>query len=569
MQADLPLTDILECLPDAATFLDSAGHIVSVNEAFLHLTGLPAQMVIAQPISGFLHAPGGGLDLEPIRSELAAPGARPLSGEIVVGRRGRRGRRCRFRIGRVERQGHGHYLVTLQRHDRGRPRGGGAALVPDGVTGLMTRDPFADAVERAVLDARREGSRLALLFIDLDHFKEVNDNFGHERGDRVLAIIASRFARAVRGHDLLARWGGDEFVCLLAIDADDRAIVDVAERLLAEVAVPIELPEATVAVGASIGIARAPDDAQSGTALLSAADHALYEAKSQGGFGWRTFAPAMAARSRDRTRLRDDLGRAIRGDELQLYYQPMIDAATFVPVGVEALLRWLHPSRGIVGPGAFLPLAATSQERALQLLDIQIRRALADGPDLVAIGRQVAINFDARLVGNDEAFAMLGPLQRGLQLLGLQLTVELTEAAFTETPHRLQDFATKVRSLGIDLAIDDFGVGQASLLRLREISFDVLKVDRAFLGNVAGSERDRAISALAAKIGTELAATSVAEGVETSAQAAWACRLGYHVLQGFRMARPMPATALAAWHQHWKASERKALRAEMALEPTR
>lgn len=559
---DVSLGNLLACLPDPAALTDAAGHLLAFNARFCAAARAAEVELCGQPIQRFVHAPPPDRALTRVFGHFVTS-AEPWHGYVVFGRRGTRGRRSKLHIGRVDDRGHPHLLFVLR--DLGPEEHLHRRLVraarTDALTQLLNRGAFAEVLELAVLRAQTDDGRLALLFADLDGFKVVNDANGHDTGDRVLVEIARRFRTAVGQDGTVARWGGDEFACLVHETADGGRGVDVAERLLAEAT--RRLPEPMeAALGASIGIARLPEDATTTAALTSAADQALYAAKAQGG-GWRAFAPDLAARARERHRLRSDLRRATRSDELQLYYQPLVDARTLEPCGVEALVRWRHPERGLLTPGAFLGLLTNAADMSLRLLEIQVRRATADLAAIAAVAPALALNLDARLVAFAEVTSLLSPLHAALDARGRTLAVELTEASFGEHPAKLQRFVHSVRRAGMRLAIDDFGGGQASLLRLREISFDILKVDRAFVRSITVSARDRTISGLAAKVAAELSGTSVAEGIETAGQAAWARTLGYDALQGFRIARPMPPSALAGWHRRWTTSERGRLQAEI------
>ncbi len=561
---DVSLPHLLSCLPDPAAVTDAAGQVLSFNDDFCRATRSPAADLYGRSITRFIHAPSPENERARVNEHFTRADTPPLTTTVVFGRRGWRGRRYQLRIGRIDRGGHANFLVVLRdvQPQRQLHRGFRKAARTDALTGLLNRGAFTEEMELALLRAHREEQRLALLFIDLDGFKLVNDGHGHEAGDTALVEIARRFARAVRRDDLLARWGGDEFACLVSLPNGDRAVFEIAERLLTEAGLPLPAPIG-LGLGASIGIARVPDDATAAGTLLSCADQALYEAKARRGRTWCAYAPEIAQRSSDRARLRTDLKRAIHGEELSLYYQPIVDAETLEPRCFEALIRWLHPERGVLAPGAFLGLLTSSAERTLRLLEVQIERALADADHLLPLVGELALNVDARLIGRNDAFDLLAPLHARLKSAGAALCVELTEVAFDEQPQKLHSFIQEVRHQGMRLAIDDFGVGQASLLRLREINFDILKVDRAFIRSIAVSARDRTISALAAKVAGELSGTSVAEGVETAAQVAWARRLGYNALQGFRIGRPMPAAELPAWYQAWQQTERSRLLAEM------
>ncbi len=565
MPPNVSLTALLACLPDAAALTDAGGRLLSFNDKFAQATRSPSADLEGRDIAEFLHLPERGGAIAAATAHLARAGAEPLSAQVVLGRRGHGGRRCHLHVARLDDGGVTHMLFVLrdivpeQRLQRRINR----AARTDALTGLLNRGAFTHEMELAIRSAQEDDQRLGLLFIDLDGFKAINDSHGHEVGDSTLVEIARRFARTVRRDDLLGRWGGDEFACLVHLPAGDKAVLEVAERLLVEASLPLP-PPVGVGLGASIGIARMPDDASTAASFLGCADQALYEAKARSGRTWCAFAPAIAQRSKERARLQHDLRRAINAGELQLYYQPIVDAATLEPYCFEALIRWLHPERGVLAPGAFLSLLTTSGDKTMRLLEVQIERAFADADRLLPAASEIALNVDARLIGRTEAFSLLEPLQSRLTAAGGNLCVELTEVAFDEQPQKLQSFIQDVRKHRMRLAIDDFGVGQASLLRLRDIRFDILKVDRSFIRSIAVSARDRTISALAAQVAGELSGTSVAEGVETAAQVAWARQLGYHALQGFRIARPMPASAVPEWRARWAAVERRRLLEEMA-----
>lgn len=563
---DPPFSAVMNGLLDAAVVVDPAGHLLQVNQRFRELAGVAGAPLDDTSLNTLLRGPFQSRHAHAIARHFAAGHTAPLTLAGIVGRRGRRGVRCRLTVSPIAHPIVAFLVVFRAAAPLPKPQRRRLRLEPariDSLTGLASRAQFVDDMARAVERAHLLEQRLVLLIVGLDRFREVNEGHGHDRGDAVLIAIARRFTTAVRSEDHLCRWGGDEFACLLVIDGPDQAPVAVAERLLAAVALPVDFDDRAIAVGASIGFARLPEDALTASELVAAADRALDDAKAKGGMQWQAFTPAMTARARERSAIRDELSRALHGDELQLFYQPLVDARTLMPIGVEALIRWVHPRRGILAPSAFLTLLTSSPSRARQLLEIQIARARAELAFLEAVGGELAINFDARLVGDDAARAILEPLRMAMRERGMWLMVELTESAFNEQPTRLRRFIDGVREDGVRLAIDDFGGGQASLLRLREITFDVLKVDRALIRDLEQSPRDRTISALAAKVAGELSGRSVAEGLETAAQIAWAQRLGYHALQGFRIARPMPAAELANWLRVWRADGRPTLQTEI------
>jgi len=411
----------------------------------------------------------------------------------------------------------------------------------DSLTGMLNRaglhDVLADAIEA--------GRRFTLLWIDLDRFKEVNDTLGHAAGDELLATIAQRVVQCVPHGTAVARLGGDEFVALVP-DADDAHIDDIAAALVALVARPVMLRGMQIATGASLGIAAFPRDGRSVVDLLRHADMAMYAAKSRGRAQVVRFEAALGNAAEQHASLSRELARAVERDELRLHYQPRIDARTGRIRSVEALVRWQHPARGLLLPGAFIDLAEESG------LVVPIGRwVLGEACRQMAAWRRaglplksVAVNLSAHQLRTPALVEEVFDALRHHGLASTELELEVTESVLVGDVQATSHVLARLRAAGVRIAIDDFGTGYSSMAYLRYLPVDVLKIDRAFVKDI-GSDASadivvRAIVGLAGSLGLG----TVAEGVETAQQARLLIEMGCDELQGFHFVRPLPAQAV-------------------------
>ena len=411
----------------------------------------------------------------------------------------------------------------------------------DPLTGLANRPALADAVSSVV--ASQPGRPLHLLFIDVDRFKVVNDSLGHAAGDRLLVAIARRLESFVRPGDVVARIGGDEFVISL-VDVDAAGAEQVADRVLGALRVPVEVDGHRLFVTASIGVAAASEGIDVDS-LLRDADIALYRAKGAGRDQVAWFDEAARDESIRRLRLEVELRQAIDGDELVLHYQPSYDLRSGLVAGAEALIRWQHPTDGLVPPGAFIPVAEDSGligpmgEWALFEAARESRRRLDAGTPLT-----VWVNVSARQLArpgfSDVVRSCLSTVGLPASLLG----VEVTESVLADVASSTAELAA-LRSFSVRVAIDDFGTGYSSLTRLREFPVDVLKIDRSFVADLATGEDAQAVVAAIVELAHAIGAVTVAEGVETAEQLAVLRAMGCDSACGFHLARPVPASALA------------------------
>ncbi len=419
----------------------------------------------------------------------------------------------------------------------------------DPMTGLANRARLEQRLSGLLLEAGRHEAGVAVLFIDLDRFKEVNDALGHLAGDEVLRTIARRFEAVLPVGGLVARWGGDEFVAALPIGHDPEQALHHARRLRTAAAEPISVIDQTVRLAASVGIALYPQDASDGETLVRSADMAVYAAKVSGRASVRRFEDSMYASLRERHKLRQALRDAIDNDRLQLAFQPVVCARTGRTLSFEALTRWRDAERGWVSPAEFIPVAEESGSIVALgrwVLDNACRAAASwPSPEPGVPGPSVAVNVSAaQILAGD----FVPDLQEALRRSGLppqRLQLELTESFFAQDPDRLMGLLGSVRRLGVRVAIDDFGAGYSSLALLRRLPVDILKIDRSFIEDATPASATflEAIQAIARSLGLQV----TAEGVETEAQRTMLRALGIDLLQGYLIARPMPDHEARRW----------------------
>ncbi len=425
----------------------------------------------------------------------------------------------------------------------------------DPLTGLPNRLLFEDRLMHALRRherteegvAQRHVARIAVLFIDLDGFKPVNDSFGHAAGDTLLREIAARLQRVARDSDTVARIGGDEFVMLMEDATGAADAVSLARRTLEAVALPIEIAGRQVGVSGSIGIVVYPDHGHK-EKLVAHADAAMYSAKRAGGNTYALFESHMDAGALDQLSLQHDLRHAVEQGQLRLHYQPKVDVRLGSVRGVEALLRWQHPDRGLLAPDVFIPIA----ERfgligglGQWVLDEACRqmRAWADQ----GMRMRVAINLSAHQLREEDLVERIGDALARHRIDPSQLLCEITESvAMSDVQATRRSFDGLAR-LGVFLAIDDFGTGYSSLSYLRQLPARQLKIDRSFVADIEASSDARAIVSAVVHLAHDLSLSVVAEGVETKGQHDILLDLGCDELQGYLFARPMPADMVRAW----------------------
>jgi diguanylate cyclase (GGDEF)-like protein len=417
----------------------------------------------------------------------------------------------------------------------------------DALTGLANRTLFSQRIEHALAGARSTGDPVAVMVMDLDRFKDVNDSLGHHAGDELLQEVARRLSGALRASDSLARLGGDEFGILLAGASGTAAVTAVVEKLMKAMQEPITVQDLPLVVEASIGIALFPDDGTDVDTLLRAADVAMYTAKEEKtGYGFFD----GSARQLDVARLTlvGELRRALEKRELVLHYQPQALLRNDEVHSVEALLRWNHPERGQIGPDEFIPLAQqTGLIRPLTLY--VIGEALRQCRDWEREGLElsVAVNVSTRNLLDVEFPSQVRELLDASRLDAGRLELEITEDAVLADPVRTKAILEELAAMGVRLSIDDFGTGYSSLAYLKRLPISQIKIDRSFVMGMVSDEDDATIVRSTIDLGRNLGLDVVAEGVESAAIWAELRALGCTVAQGYYLSRPLPPAELADW----------------------
>ncbi len=524
------------------------GIIVHVNRAFMHITGYQKDEVIGQRPNKFKSGRHDRSFYEQMYRSLHDKGEwsgevwnRRKSGEVypqwqtICAIRDDGGRLTHYvavfsdisAIKHTERE-----LAHLVHHDP--------------LTDLPTRLRFNDRAAQALAAAQANKRGCALLLLDLDHFQSINDSLGHNIGDQLLKAVADRLKLVIDPGVTLARLGGDEFAILSENCSQVGQAADLAQLVVDVLKEPYELDSHRLFSSASIGISLFPSDAQSAEQLLRNADAALFKAKSNGRSGYALYTEELTAHAQQRVETASELRRALEQDELKVYFQPVHDLFSGKMIGVEALVRWMHPQRGLVPPGEFIPIA----ERTGLIADLdmwvmrqscqQMVRWLAEGKALDF----VAVNVSSRLFAHRAMYQRVSQVLHDTGLEPSKLEVEVTESAVMDDPEVALEQLHRLRELGLRLAIDDFGTGYSSLLRLKRLPVQKLKIDQGFVAGLPNDDDDvaivRVIIALARSMGMQIHA----EGIEQSEQARFLLEHQCDMGQGYWYGRPVPAQDL-------------------------
>lgn len=422
----------------------------------------------------------------------------------------------------------------------------------DHVTGLSNRRLFMERVEQSIDYARDQRRRFAVLALDMDMFKRINDRFGHDAGDEVLRTLAGRIQGALQPLDMASRPGGDEFAIILA-DICDESLDGRIERITRVLSNPVMIGASEVRVTASIGVAVYPDDADNVDGLMRSAEAALQQSKDLGRNSFSYFSPELHRQRRSHYLIGTRLHEALEKNELSLVYQPKIDLASGEVAGVEALVRWRNSDLGQVPPDQFIPMAEDmgliSQigHWVLREAASQARRWQDAGAPL-----PVAVNLSARQFQQGNVVGLIGTILKEQALEPRWLSIELTESSFLHNAEQTAEILRALRSRGIGISIDDFGTGYSSLSYIRTMTLDQLKIDRSFVINITGEERDRQLVRAIIAMSQALGLSVVAEGVETPEQLELLAELGCDQVQGYLVCRPLPAEALEQWYENYR-----------------
>ncbi len=421
----------------------------------------------------------------------------------------------------------------------------------DRLTGLANRELFQDRLEQAIVRADRNGNLVALLFLDVDRFKAINDTLGHKVGDELLCIVANRLQASVRKVDTIARLGGDEFTVVLEEISSPYDAEMVCRKIIESFEKPLQIQGRELYVTLSIGVTFFPQDATAVNDLLRNADTAMYRAKDEGRNKYHMFTADLNAQAVERLSIESALRHALDRDELFLCYQPKINLQTGGIAGVEALVRWRHPHRGLVSPVEFIPVA---EETGLivPIGEWVLRQACADATRWAELGLDevdVAVNLSARQFRQGDLLKTVNDVLSEFGFDPNRLELEITESLLMQDMQASQIALYDLKALGLEIYLDDFGTGYSSLAYLKKFPIDALKIDRSFIRDIPGNTDDEAITRAIVALGQALRLKVVAEGVETDAQLGFLNREGCDEVQGFLFSKPLCFDEFIAWAQ--------------------
>ncbi len=416
----------------------------------------------------------------------------------------------------------------------------------DALTGLPNRFSLHERMDQSIAFARRSGTRMAVMLIDLDHFKTINDTLGHHVGDQLLIQVAQRLEASVRASDIVARLGGDEFVVVLAgLDAGADAL-QIADHIVARIAEPYTVAGKELRTAPSVGICFYPDDAREIGDLIKNADIAMYHAKANGRGNYQLYTEKMRAEVTRRVTVENELETALREGQFVLHYQPQVEAHSGRVLGVEALLRWRHPVHGMIYPGDFIAIAEESRlivplgQWVLEEACRQLRR----WHDAGHAELHVSVNLSAVQFQDDDLPALIRKTLDDTGLAPRHLHLEITESMAMQNPEQNIVMMKALARIGVKLALDDFGTGYSSLAYLKLFPIDIVKIDRSFVKDIESDENDAAICEMTMLLAQKLGLCAVAEGVETEAQLAFLSRIGCQWIQGYLFSKPLPAAEI-------------------------
>ena len=539
---------VFDCTREGVLVTDAKGLIVHVNRAFIEITGYQREDVMGKMPSLFKSGRHSTHFYQQMFESLQRTGEwsgeiwnRRKSGEIYP----------QWQTIRVIYDDHAHlshYVAVFSDISAIKESEHELAHLAhhDPLTDLPNRLLFTDRTQQALASAQIQKRGCALLLMDLDHFKIINDSLGHNVGDKLLKLAGERLQALLGPAVTLARLGGDEFAVLAESCTQVVQAAALAQRILTALQQPFNFDGHQLFISASIGISLFPSDALSAEQLLRNADSALFKAKSAGREGYALYTEELTAHAQNRVEIAGELRRALQEEELRVYYQPVHDMHDGRLVGVEALVRWQHPERGLVPPGEFIPIA----ERTGLIADIdgwvmnhacrQMCQWLADGVPV----RFVAVNVSSRLFARRELYDQVAKVLHDTGLDPTFLELEVTESAVMDDPEVALEQLHRLRELGLRLAIDDFGTGYSSLLRLKRLPVQKLKIDQGFVAGLPWDEDDAAIVRVVIALAKSMGMQVQAEGIEQVEQARFLLDLACDFGQGYWFGRPMPASEI-------------------------
>jgi len=538
---------LLDSLPDPAWLSDRQGLLIAVNDAYATLSGKPVDSILGLSMEAAMPSSFGQALAELSASALQQQCQQKQAGSLPAGKAGLR---------------HYEYIATPVFDDAGGIAGvSGVArditqlhedqerirhlAEHDLLTDLPNRSLLAEHLAGALAETLGSHAELALMFLDLDHFKNINDTLGHDIGDQLLLQVAQRLSASLDERDTISRQGGDEFAILIRGHGAPARLATIAQRLINAISHPFIVAGHELRVGASIGICTYPHDGNDIGSLLKNADTAMYQAKAAGGNTYRFFTPEMNLRISERVTLENNLRRALYSEEIHLHYQPQTDVRSGRLIGFEALVRWQHPELGNIPPARFIPVAEESS-LIFQIGERVLREACRQNRQWQTMGLPpvvIAVNLSAVQLRQPDLAQRVSRILNETGLDARWLELEITESAFIHDTDRIIEAVQQLRAIGIKLSVDDFGTGYSSLSYLKRLPFDRIKIDQSFVRELPANTDDvaivRAIIAIAASLQKEV----IAEGVELGEQRDFLLQLGCDLMQGYHFGRPMDAAA--------------------------
>lgn len=542
------LRGIMEMVADGIITLSETRIIESVNPSARRLTGYEEGALEGRDIRDLLPEPDRTQFLAALQNRVRDGGVADRADKpLELALRRRDGSRVSVSLSVSEMRRDGSRLFVCVLHDITERKRFEAQLMymanHDPLTDLPNRTLLEDRLAQALVRAQRNRTMTAVLFLDLDRFKLVNDSLGHDVGDHLLRAVAERLQGAVRRSDTVGRLGGDEFMVVITDLAETHDAARISQSVLKALSQPFEIGERQLFITPSIGLSLSPNDGEDFQTLLRNADTAMYSAKSRGGNTYQFFTKAMNDTAVARLSIENSLREALAEDQFELYYQPKIDLASFAPVGLEALLRWRHPKRGFISPLHFVPVA--EETGLIEPLGEWVLRAtcrqLKIWEKQGLSGLPVAVNLSARQFTEGRVSDMVRRVLAETGTSPEMIEVEITETFMMSGVTHAIGLLNELRAMGIRIAIDDFGTGYSSLAYLKRLPITALKIDRSFVRDITDDPDDAAITNTIIAMGRNLGLKVVAEGVETEAQVTFLRRHGCDEIQGFYVAEPRPA----------------------------
>jgi diguanylate cyclase (GGDEF)-like protein/PAS domain S-box-containing protein len=549
--SELRFRDVADASSDWIWETDAALRLSFLSERFATVTGISSKLVLGQPLGDLLHSAENADRWERHLADLA--GRRPFRNLLCLCEDDR-GRTRTLRVAgkpiadeKGQHQGYRGTATDITAEIEAERRAQYLAL-HDPLTELPNRERFGERLEEAIATVSRRGEVAAVICLDLDRFKDVNDTLGHAAGDQLIKGCAERLQACVRETDTVARIGGDEFAIVqIGIEQPDGA-QKLCRRVLQTLATPFDIDGHEILVTASIGIALVPMDGSIPGRLLQNADIALYRAKEEGRNTFRFFEAGMDARLQARKALERDLRLALARDELELYYQPKVELGDDRLCGVEALVRWNHPERGLVPPGEFIGVA---EETGLivALGEWVLRQACFQARAWPAL--QMSVNLSPVQFKQPDLIELVRGALRDSGIAPRQLELEITEGVLLQNTDSAMATLRQLKDLGVRIAMDDFGTGYSSLSYLQKFPFDKIKIDRSFVSALETRTDADAIVRAVVGLGHSLGMTTCAEGVETVEQLVFLRSEGCDEVQGYYFVRPTPAAAFQQMYDGW------------------